>query len=119
MQWAELKDPNGDINDINNYIQGSLQSDKPDKHQIGEYWTQNHPNWRQVPDNYTPPDKPLTADEQIAALDAEYQPQFDALTLAWAKASMDGNTTLAASIKADKDALLAEYTTKREAIVNS
>lgn len=56
--------------------------------------------------------------QQITKLDAEYQPQFDALGLAWATASMDGNTTLADSIKVDKVALMAEYTAKREAIIN-
>lgn len=53
--WAEFKDKTGDIYSPDNYIQGSLQSEKPDKQQIGAYWEENHPNWMQVPDNYIPP----------------------------------------------------------------
>lgn len=54
---------------------------------------------------------------QLAALDAEYNPQFDALTLAWATASMEGDTETAAARKADKDALKAEYQAKEEVII--
>lgn len=43
--------------------------------------------------------------QQLDALDAEYNPQLDALTLAWATASMEGDTETAAARKADKDAL--------------
>lgn len=57
-------------------------------------------------------------DQELSALDAEYQPQFDELSLAWATASMDGNAALAASIKADKATLQNEYQQKREAIIN-
>lgn len=54
---------------------------------------------------------------QLTALDAEYNPQFDALTLAWATASMEGDTETATARKADKDALKAEYQAKKEAII--
>ena len=70
---------------------------------------------------YTPPPEP-TAEEitnsQIAALDAEYQPQFQDLQLAWAAASMDGKADLAAGIQQDYLALKSEYQTKKEAIIN-
>lgn len=97
---------------------GALQSEDPGKGCFGDLLTERRAGWQQVSIDFRPPAKTPIINELIASLDAEYQPQFDALTLAWAKAGMDGNTTLAASIKADKDALLAEYTTKREAIVN-
>ena len=56
--------------------------------------------------------------QSLDALDAEYDPQFDALTLAWATASMAGDTATAAARLTDKTALRAEYQTKREAITN-
>lgn len=63
---------------------------------------------------------PLTAGEalaqKIAALDAEYQSQFRDLQLAWASASIAGDTSLADSIKSDYTALKAEYQVKLEAI---
>lgn len=55
MAWAEFKDKTKDINDPNNYIQGSLQADKPDSNQIGDYWLLNHPNWLWVDDAWIPP----------------------------------------------------------------
>jgi len=58
----------------------------------------------------------LTTDEQIAALDAEYQPQFEALQLAWAAANISSNTALLTSITSDYAALKLEYQTKLEAI---
>lgn len=70
----------------------------------------------------TPEPQP-TAEEvkqqKLAALDAEYQPLFNQLSISWATASMDGNTVLADSIKADKGELTAEYLAKREAIENA
>lgn len=59
-----------------------------------------------------------TTDEKIAALDVEYQPQFQSLQLSWAAASMDGDTATADSIKLDYTTLKAEYQTKLEAINN-
>ncbi len=56
--------------------------------------------------------------QQLAALDAEYDPKFDALTLAWATASMDGDAETAAARQADKAVLKIEYQAKKEAIVN-
>ena len=56
--------------------------------------------------------------QHLAALDAEYQPQFQELQLAWAAASMDGNTDLAAGIQQDYLALKSKYQTKKEAIIN-
>ncbi len=70
--------------------------------------------------DYTPPEP--TAEEllqrQLSALDAEYDPQFDALTLAWATASMEGDEETVAARKADKEALKAQYSQAREAILN-
>jgi hypothetical protein len=60
----------------------------------------------------------LAVEERLAALDAEYNPQFDALTLAWATASMDGDTETANARLADKQTLKAEYQQKREAIIH-
>lgn len=63
-----------------------------------------------------------TADEikqqQLDALDAEYQPQFVALSQALGMATLAENTDLIASIKADYTALKAEYDGKREVITN-
>jgi hypothetical protein len=114
--WAQFKDANGDINDINNYIQGPCSLPEwGTGYRHPDYWN----GWRLVPSDYKPPEPVKTKEEKLSILDAEYQPQFDALSIAWANASMDSNNTLAASIKADKDALLAEYTTKREAITSA
>lgn len=60
-----------------------------------------------------------TKEELIAQLDAQYQPQFQELQQAWAAAQLDGNQTLADSIKADYASLKAEYQTKREAILSA
>jgi len=53
-----------------------------------------------------------TKQQKITALDAEYSPQFDALILAWATASMSRDTVTANARVADKAALTVEYTTK-------
>jgi len=80
--------------------------------------------WNRIIDGqpvYVPPPEPTreeTIEKQIAALDDEYNPQFDALTLAWATASMEGDTETANARKADKDALKLEYQQKREVILN-
>ena len=79
MQWAEFKDKNGDINDPNNYIQGSLQGSRPDPHQIGEYWEQNHPNWLQVDDGWTPLAPVKTIDGQILDIELKYNAKFEIL----------------------------------------
>jgi hypothetical protein len=55
---------------------------------------------------------------RLVTLDAEYDPQFDALTLAWATASMDGDTATVTARLADKQVLKQEYQKKREAIMN-
>lgn len=59
-----------------------------------------------------------TQTEKLQYLDAEYEPQFTALTQAWATAMMDSNATLADSIKQDKAGLKAEYEAKRQVIIN-
>jgi hypothetical protein len=56
--------------------------------------------------------------QHLNALDEEYNPQFDALTLAWATASMEGDTETAAARVADKQTLKEEYQRKREAILS-
>jgi hypothetical protein len=61
----------------------------------------------------------LTATEQIAALDDEYQPQFDAKALAHSKALIldaINSTSNAATIQAEYETLLSEYTTALEAL---
>lgn len=55
---------------------------------------------------------------QLSALDAEYQPQFQEMQLAWTAANLDGNTSLAAELQTDYAALKSEYNEKREAIVS-
>ena len=69
---------------------------------------------------YTPPEP--TAEEKqaqaIAALDAEYQPQFASLAQSLGLATMDGNQAVQDEIKADYAALKTEYQQKREAISN-
>lgn len=79
---------------------------------------QQYADWQQVAEGFVPPEPLKTTEELLSELDAEYQPQFSSLSLAWATANMDGNTELAASIKADKDDLTTEYNTKREEITN-
>lgn len=68
------------------------------------------------------PDQAQTAEEfkksKLISLDAEYDPQFDSLTLAWATASMDGDAATAAARLANKQTLKQEYQQKREAIIN-
>ena len=75
------------------------------------------PDWKQIND-----DAEVviikSKDEQIAELDTEYDPKFDALTLAWAIANMDGDMAIAAARLEDKTALKAEYEWKRQAILN-
>lgn len=56
--------------------------------------------------------------QQLDSLDAEYNPQFDDLTLAWATASMDGDEETAAARKADKETLKAEYEARKEAFTD-
>jgi hypothetical protein len=55
--------------------------------------------------------------QQLNALDAEYQPQFTALSQALGMATLSDNTDLIVSIKADYTALKAEYDTKRGEII--
>lgn len=57
--------------------------------------------------------------QQLDALDAEYQPQFAALSQALGMATLAENTDLIASIKEDYTALKAEYDTKRGEIIGS
>lgn len=59
-----------------------------------------------------------TKDQLLAQLDSKYQPQFQDLQQAWAAAQLDGNTTLAAELQAEYQALKAEYQTAREGILN-
>ncbi|HMM20644.1 MAG TPA: hypothetical protein PKA10_07875 [Selenomonadales bacterium] len=54
----------------------------------------------------------------LDALDEKYAAIFDALTLAWAIAAMDGNDTIAAARKADKEAAKLQYLAEMEAILN-
>jgi hypothetical protein len=67
---------------------------------------------------YTPLAVVLTAAEKIAALDAEYQPQFFALAQSLGLATLDGNQTVIDGIKSDYAALKDTYNTKREALAN-
>lgn len=112
MPWAEFVDKNGDLTDPKNYIQGP-QSNKPDPHQIGEYWEQNHPNWLQVSDSYVPPKPPPTTAQMLSSLDAEYQPQFLELSQALGVAMLADNALLITNLKLDYAELKDEYDTKR------
>jgi len=58
------------------------------------------------------------AESQLASIDAEYQPQFQSLQLAWGAASMDGKEDLAAGIQRDYTDLKSEYQTKREGVIS-
>lgn len=66
--------------------------------------------------------EPLSKEElqaaDIAALDAEYQPQFAGLAQSLGLATLDGNQNVIDSIKADYAAIKTEYQTKKEEIVN-
>lgn len=116
--WAQFKDPSGNINDYQNYIQGTAGTEPSwSGWQHPDIWKAE--GWRNdLPDTWIPPQPPKTTEELLSELDAEYQPKFNALSLAWATASMDGNTELAASIKADKDNLIDEYNARREAFAS-
>ena len=54
--------------------------------------------------------------QQVDALDAKYQPQFQELQLAWTAAYMQGDITIADNVKSDYTALRSEYQTNREEI---
>jgi hypothetical protein len=88
-----------------------------------DYFSKNQQGFDIVDDiwTYTEP-AGATADEikqqQLDALDAEYQPQFVALSQALGMATLAENTDLIASIKEDYTALKAEYDGKREVITN-
>jgi hypothetical protein len=56
--------------------------------------------------------------QELSKLDAEYQPQFTALSQALGMATLAENTDLITSIKADYTELKAEYDGKREVITN-
>lgn len=116
--WGQFKDPNGDINDPNNYIQGTAGSEPS-----WNGW--RHPDiwkaegWRDdLPDNWIPPQPPKTTEELLYTLDAEYQPQFTELAQALGLATLSGNQTVIDSIKEDYTALKAEYDEKREVITS-
>ena len=79
MAWANFVDKTADINDATNYIQGSLQSNKPNPQQIGDYWLANHPNWLEVADWWVPPAPVPTIDEQIALIESKYNVKFETL----------------------------------------
>lgn len=119
MQWAKFINPEGDINDLNNYIQGTAGS----LPSWGNNW--RHPDiwqaegWRNdLPADWIPPTPSLAKEQNIASLDAEYQPQFAELSQALGVAMLADNTDLITSIKTDYVSLKAEYDTKRGEIVD-
>jgi hypothetical protein len=57
-----------------------------------------------------------TTEEKLAALDAEYQPQFAELAQNMGVATLDGNQVAITGIKEDYATLKAEYTAKMEAL---
>ena len=79
MAWANFVDKTANINDPANYVQGSLQADKPDPHQLGDYWLLNHPNWLEVADGWIPPAPVLTIDELILLIEETYNIKFNTL----------------------------------------
>jgi len=116
MQWAEFIDKNGDINDPKNYIQGSLQRDKPNKHQIGEYWEQNHPNWREVSDSFIPPAPVLTKTEIYANINTTYSTRLSNIITAIQMAEARGDTVTVAKQQANYTATQAEWKQKIKAV---
>lgn len=56
--------------------------------------------------------------QKLAALDAEYQSQFATLAQSLGLATLDGNQTVADSIKADYATLKTEYQKKRQVIID-
>lgn len=74
--------------------------------------------WEEVSPDYQPPTPAPDKSQQIAALDAEYEPQFVELARAWANANMDGNTTLATANAAERAVLKEEYEKRREGLEN-
>jgi len=73
-------------------------------------------DWSQVADDFIPPVPETTKGEKMAALDAEYQPQFMELAQNLGVATLDGNQTAITGIKDDYATLKAEYTEKMEAL---
>lgn len=71
--------------------------------------------------NAPPPEpiKPPTNDEQIAALDDEYQPQFDSIATSYTLATMQDDSAAQKSVKADLNALQTEYKQKIGEITNA
>lgn len=65
---------------------------------------------------YTPEVATLTKEEQISALDAEYQPQFVELVRALGVATLGDNTETIAAVKLDYASLTAEYQAKLKEI---
>jgi len=67
---------------------------------------------------YTPEVQTITKEQKLATLDAEYQPQFTAITQAYLTALTAGDTGTATARQTDFTTLKAEYQSKREAIEN-
>lgn len=65
------------------------------------------------------PTKPPTTDEQIAALDDEYQPQFDNIATSYTLATMQDDSDAQKSVKSDLDTLQTEYKQKIGEITNA
>lgn len=73
-------------------------------------------DWQQVADDFIPPTPEPTKAEKMAALDAEYQPQFAELAQFLGVATLDGNQAAITGIKDDYATLKAEYTEKMETL---
>ena len=79
------------------------------KHSTIEEWEELHP-----PTPYVP-----TVEEQIEALDHQYNSDKATLTSQYTEADIDGDEELKASIKAELVALREQYDKDYEAIVNA
>lgn len=62
---------------------------------------------------------PPTPEQQIAALDDEYQPQFDSIASSYILATMQDDSAAQKSVKADLDTLQNEYKKKIGEITNA
>lgn len=120
MQWAQFKDPDGEIHDAQNYLQGP-QSEKPGKDFVdNDYWKQIYGSqgWRLVDDDYRPPVSQLSLIDRIAAIEREYEPQRKTLLEYIQTASAMDLPDLVDELKVDFQALVAERDQKIEEVLN-
>jgi hypothetical protein len=125
MKYYAIFDTNGSR--ITTYVEGIYENIPTEAIEITEEEQNLYCTGEYIRDMTTgkPVKKPVyvpTSEEikqqKLDELDSAYNPKFDALTLAWATASMSGNVEMANARKADKEALTLEYNTKKGDIEN-